>query len=83
MVFPSWDNTARRSSPTIIQNLDPEDFRGWIDAAKKQVSNYSEQEQIVFINAWNEWNEQTCLEPSDIYEYKYLQACKDVFSEAY
>lgn len=77
VVFPSWDNTARRSSPTIIQNLDPGIFRDWIDAAKKQVSNYSGQEQIVFINAWNEWAEGCHLEPDLKSGNKFLMAVKD------
>jgi hypothetical protein len=37
----------------------------------------------ILLNAWNEWNEQTCLEPSDINGYKYLKACKEVFNEFY
>ena len=35
----------------------------------------------MFISAWNEWNEQTMLEPNSIDGYKYLKAVKKVLSE--
>jgi hypothetical protein len=62
-VFPSWDNSARRKSATIIQNDDPSLYSKWLKRAIQNVTNYPESEQIVFINAWNEWAEGCHLEP--------------------
>jgi len=62
-VFPSWDNTARRKSPTIIENSDFGLFASWLERAFENVSYYGPDEQIVFVNAWNEWAEGCHLEP--------------------
>lgn len=75
--FPSWDNSPRRKTPTIIQNDDPELFKKWIVSAKKQVSSYPDEEQIIFINAWNEWAEGCHLEPDLVMGYKFLEAVRD------
>ena len=37
----------------------------------------------VIINAWNEWNEQTMLEPSDVHGYGYIEAVRDAFGAYY
>lgn len=62
-IFPSWDNSARRKSATIIQNNDPKDYGAWLKSALNAVSAYPINEQLVFINAWNEWAEGCHLEP--------------------
>lgn len=77
-VFPSWDNSARRNSPTIIQNHDGHLFQKWLLSAKNQVSSYSKDEQIVFINAWNEWAEGCHLEPDLENRFKFLEALASV-----
>lgn len=75
-VFPSWDNTARRKTPTIIQNLDPHEYGRWLEYALKSVSAYPENEKIVFINAWNEWAEGCHLEPDRKIGRGFLEATK-------
>lgn len=77
-VFPSWDNTARRNSPTIIQNEDGKLFSNWLKAASHYAKNKTD---VVFINAWNEWAEGCHLEPDTKNGYKYLEAVRDVKSE--
>lgn len=62
-VFPSWDNSARRKSATIIQNNNPKDYGYWLKSAVNAVSVYPENERLIFINAWNEWAEGCHLEP--------------------
>jgi len=62
-VFPSWDNSARRKTPTVIQNLDPSSYGEWLKASLANVDSYPDEEKIVFINAWNEWAEGCHLEP--------------------
>lgn len=62
-VFPSWDNSARRSTPTVIQNDSPAVYGTWLASAVARVQSYPEAERFVFINAWNEWAEGCHLEP--------------------
>ena len=76
VVFPSWDNTARRDSPTVIQNLDASIFLDWLNAAKNQVDSYPDEEKVVFINAWNEWAEGCHLEPDLKNGKMFLEALK-------
>jgi hypothetical protein len=35
-------------------------------------------EKFIFINAWNEWGEGMCMEPSDLYGYSFLNSLKRV-----
>ncbi|MDI6896839.1 glycoside hydrolase family 99-like domain-containing protein [Methanocella conradii] len=78
-VSPSWDNTPRRpDNGTIYWGADPESYKEWltnvIEYTKKE---FSGDERIVFINAWNEWAEGAHLEPDRKYGYGYLQATAD------
>jgi lipopolysaccharide biosynthesis protein len=62
-VFPSWDNSARRTMANIIQNDDPQLFGKWLEHAAKMQSGIPQNRRMVFINAWNEWAEGCHLEP--------------------
>jgi len=63
-VCPSWDNSARkRVNCTIMQNDDQTLYGQWLTHAINRVNDRPEEEQIVFINAWNEWAEGCHLEP--------------------
>ncbi len=79
-VSPSWDNTARKPNcPHIFYGSSPELYKEWLsDAANFTMKVNSEEEKIVFINAWNEWAEGTHLEPDRKYGYAYLQAAAEV-----
>ncbi|CDC18195.1 putative glycosyl transferase [Clostridium sp. CAG:306] len=79
-VFPSWDNTARKaySGAGVYWGETPELYKMWLsDCIKWTKANHPENEQFVFINAWNEWAEGAHLEPDHKYGYAYLQATKD------
>ena len=80
-VFPSWDNSPRRKTATIIQNDDPKLFSQWLEHAQDVVKRYPEPEQIIMINAWNEWAEGCHLEPDTIMGTSFLTALKDTFKE--
>lgn len=81
-VFVGWDNSPRRGKKgIIIVNQNVNDFRDSLLSAKQLVSNYSPEEQIVFINAWNEWAEGNYLEPCSKNGLEYLETVKTVFSE--
>jgi lipopolysaccharide biosynthesis protein len=81
-VFPSWDNSARRKSATIIQNDDPAKYGAWIKKAISYVKSYPESESFVFINAWNEWAEGCHLEPDLKNGRSFLEETRDALSES-
>lgn len=72
-VFPSWDNTVRRTSATIIESHDPSEYRRWLADAVSRVESRSPDERLVFINAWNEWAEGCHLEPDQRHGTSFLQ----------
>jgi lipopolysaccharide biosynthesis protein len=75
-VFPSWDNTARRSTiGTVILNGTPENYEYWLsEAIRKTHEDFPDEERLVFINAWNEWAEGCHLEPDRRYGHRFLEA---------
>jgi GT2 family glycosyltransferase len=79
-VVPSWDNTARKKNKgTVFQNSCPNLFENWLERAFNNTleKKTSEDEKIVFINAWNEWAEGAHLEPDEKYGYAWLQAVRN------
>lgn len=78
-VCPSWDNAARRATnATIFHGSTPAKFKSWV----QQIVNYTSgrfegDEQLFFINAWNEWGEGCHLEPDQRFGLEYLQALKE------
>lgn len=82
-VTPTWDNSARRSyRAVIIQNDDAELFEAWLRDAARRVGSYPDDEQIVFINAWNEWAEGCHLEPDLRNGHRFLESVRKVFGGA-
>ncbi len=77
-VTPSWDNTPRMGKrASLFINSSPDLFRHWVTSAVcKTAQRFDGDEQIVFINAWNEWGEGCHLEPDLRYGHAFLQACK-------
>lgn len=81
-VTPSWDNTARRpdgGGATII-NSSPSKYGYWLSQLITEVVNDNNKENIVFINAWNEWAEGNHLEPDQHWGSEYLSATKDALN---
>ena len=76
-VFPSWDNSARRRSATIIQNSHPQTYGLWLRSSIEKVQDYPPSERLVFINAWNEWAEGCHLEPDSRNGRDFLRATQD------
>jgi lipopolysaccharide biosynthesis protein len=78
----SWDNTARKqNSSHIFHNFSIRRYMQWLSSIVNRVyrsDKYSEDEKIVFVNAWNEWAEGTHLEPDRRYGFAYLKATYDV-----
>ena len=75
-----WDNTARRmQSASIFENFCPEDYKRWLLRIKEyEILFNSNEEQVIFINAWNEWAEGTYLEPDEKYGDEFLKITKQV-----
>lgn len=72
-IFPSWDNTARRSISTVVQNDMPSVFGDWLRFEIVRSNQKKRGTRAIFINAWNEWAEGCHLEPD--------QKCANAFLE--
>lgn len=81
----SWDNTARNQiAPRIFERFSIPVYKKWLTLLCQQVyrnPKYSDEEKIVFINAWNEWAEGAHLEPDRKYGFAYLQATSEAVRE--
>ena len=80
-VIPSWDNTARRGvNSTIFYGSTPKKFQRVTKAIVENISSAqtsdtsNKRENILFVNAWNEWAESAVLEPDKNHGYAYLNA---------
>lgn len=79
-VAPGWDNSARKHyGAVVIPNDDADLFEEWLRDAARRVSSYPDDEQLVFINAWNEWAEGCHLEPDVRNGHRFLEAVRKVF----
>jgi len=81
--FPSvmveWDNTARRQrAATIFTGATPEAYERWLRATVDSVAQVRDEENYLFILAWNEWAEGNHLEPDRRYGRAFLEATRSV-----
>ena len=63
--FCSWDNSPRKGrASTIFKNASPEKFGKYL---KQLINNkrVNAEDNIIVINAWNEWGEGANLEPTE------------------
>jgi lipopolysaccharide biosynthesis protein len=75
--FVDWDNTARyRRRATVFKGASPERFEHWMSKLVEKIDNDPNEEDLVFINAWNEWAEGAYLEPDERYGSAYLEALR-------
>ncbi len=82
-VLVSWDNTARRGKPgSILLGSTPENFANELRVAIRTWIASSPQDDLFFVNAWNEWAEGNHLEPDQRFGAGYLTALKRVLIEA-
>ncbi len=75
-VFPSWDNSARTGSRSlIVLNGTPANYQSWLTKTINQsIEEHPQKDRLIFINAWNEWAEGCHLEPDRKYGLGFLQA---------
>jgi lipopolysaccharide biosynthesis protein len=83
-VTPMWDNSARRKGrgAAIFDGSTPELYRAWLETAVARFTPPSQDENLIFINAWNEWAEGNHLEPCERWGHAYLEATRDVLRSA-
>ncbi len=77
-VTPSWDKTARRGNKADIWlGSTPEKYEAWLAAVVRQTrERLPDSEQVIFVNAWNEWAEGCHLEPDKQHGLAYLEATR-------
>lgn len=74
-VTPGWDNSPRRREwARILHGSTPELYERWLRGVLERTSPYSSDENLVFVNAWNEWAEGNHLEPDLRWGTAYLEA---------
>jgi len=79
MVFPIWDNTARKKNSTIFVNTSLSAFRFNLEESVDYTKQKLEKDrQFLFINAWNEWGEGCHIEPDAKYNYSFLETIHNV-----
>ena len=76
-VTPGWDNTIRRkTNAAVLKNSTPKLYQGWLEQTIDKFEPASEEENWVFVNAWNEWGEGNHLEPCQKWGRGYLEATR-------
>lgn len=82
--MPAWDNTPRLGKrASIFFGSTPELYGKWLEMLlSESASRPGDDDQFVFINAWNEWAEGATLEPSRRYGREYLEATRSAVRKA-
>ena len=74
-VSPGFDNTARRpTGATVLLNSSPDAYETWLRETVGRFEPFGPEENLVFVNAWNEWGEGNHLEPCQRWGRAYLEA---------
>jgi lipopolysaccharide biosynthesis protein len=81
-VFPSWDNSPRKKNNATSYINNPAKLFGYFvnRSVNYTARNFTNDEKIFFINAWNEWGEGCHIEPDKKNGYAYLNAIKNAIS---
>jgi hypothetical protein len=76
-----WDNTARHpSNATVFEAATPEHYRRWLEGTVESLTDVREEENYLFIVAWNEWAEGNHLEPDRRFGRAFLEATRSVLA---
>jgi len=74
-VTPMWDNSSRRKTNFFMfTDTTPNKFKDWVSYEISKFKPYSKEENLLFINAWNEWAEGNHMEPCQKWGHGYLKA---------
>ena len=79
-LVPSWDNEARKPTRSVsLFGHSPAAYGRWLKRSfEKAQAELPAGQQLVFINAWNEWAEGAYLEPDRHFGYGYLAETRRV-----
>lgn len=82
-VMPMWDNTPRKQDTAhIYYGSSPEAYAEWLQEMVLQTKALrSQDERLVFVNAWNEWGEGNHLEPDLAHGHAYLRATQTALTQ--
>lgn len=73
--FVSYDDTPRRGNEgCLVEGACPEEFCHYL--MKLMSKNEAYGNELIFLNAWNEWGESMYLEPDVRNQYRYLEAVR-------
>jgi hypothetical protein len=76
-VCPQWDNSPRTGSRAVVMHdSTPEAYEQWLTQVLERARERERDEQLVFVNAWNEWGEGCHLEPDLRWGHAYLEATR-------
>ena len=83
-VMPMWDNTPRRNyhGNLIYHGSTPALYKQWLEDIISFTRTSRLDDNLIFVNAWNEWGEGAYLEPDKRFGYAYLEATKDAIEES-
>jgi hypothetical protein len=81
-VFPQWDNSSRRKQNAVVfVNSSPFLFKYFLyRSIQITLKNFIKDEQLLFINAWNEWGEGCHIEPDKRFGFQYLHFCNEAIN---
>jgi hypothetical protein len=92
-IVTSWNNTPRRNFnnddyekyPHYYKNITPKLFGNTVKNLLKKVESDPNEnnDDFIFISAWNEWNEQAILEPNNEDGYQNLIELNNAYMEYY
>jgi lipopolysaccharide biosynthesis protein len=76
-VTPRWDNTPRRAADgAVLHGSTPALYGRWLERVIAGFRPPSPDENLIFVNAWNEWAEGAHLEPCLRWGRAYLEATR-------
>ena len=75
----NYDDTPRQGNNGHVISGTPGQFEKWLKRLLKKSEDKGN--ELVFLNAWNEWGEGNHLEPDEKYGYQYLEAIKKAKQE--
>ena len=81
-ICPSWDNSPRKGEKAsrVILETSPNLFKDFMYRAVIETLSLSTKncDNILLINAWNEWGEGAHVEPDEKYGYEWLNVIKTI-----